>query len=325
MASLIFLTGVCVWQFIGFGEFTRSLPMAIDPTKLTGGRVSDWDDQKAQNTLMELKKPAPWVRDDQVGHQVFIARQMKYNPETKKAEWVDLKNETVDGIPFWWLDKYGLPKAEGVGKADPDGDGFTNYQEYYWFAVRTEGKKEIDPMSKESHPDWATKLQGKQYIKENFKILFKEYNENAGKVTFQINREDKSGRSRTEFLALGEKSTGADGVYVLEKFEKKKEKRMNASTGVEEMIDTSVLIVRRDDGLEIPLTIGSIQEASIISAIIEFPFANGKDERLYTVKKDEIITLKEKKYKVIDIRPSKVTLESEDVPNQEFEVIITEN
>ncbi|MDK3162315.1 hypothetical protein QPK87_38075 [Kamptonema cortianum] len=324
MVALIVLIVVCVMVFLGYGEFKRALEPVMDPGQLKGGRVQDWDASKTEEVFAQLKNPAPWVRDERIGHQVFVPKQMKYNPQTRKAEWVDLENETVDGIPFWWLDKYGLSKVEGVGKQDPDKDGFTNYEEYEWFAITTKGKSESDPTSAESTPDWATKLVGKEYIKEDFYILFKEYNEIGGVRTFQINRTDKTGRVKTEFLKLGEKSEGVEGVYTLESFEKKVEKKLNPSTGGQEEVNISELKVKRDDGLEITLVMGDRKEASIISAIIDFPLAKKDEKSSFTLKEGEVFEIRGNQYKVIDIQPRRVTIKGQNAQNQQFEIDITD-
>ncbi len=321
--SLIILIIVSIMVFLRYGEFSNQLQPVIDPSQLKGGRVEGWDSNKTEQVFNQLKNPQLWVRDDQIGHQVFVPKQMKYNPKTKKAEWVDPKNETYDGIAAWWLDKYGLQKAEGIGNQDQDQDGFTNYEEFIWSTEVMQGKQESDPTNPESTPDWATKLVGKEYIKEDFYILFKEYNETAGVKTFQINRTDKSGKVTTEFLKIGEQSKGVDGTYVIEAFEKKVEQRLNPSTGGTENIDLSSLTVKRDDDLSIILVLGDRKEASIISAIIDFPLAKENEKNTYTLKVGELFEFRGNQYKVIDIQPDKVTIQKQNAENQRFEIDIT--
>ncbi len=323
-AAMLLLIVICIMTFMSYGEFSKNLGPVMDPTQLKGGRVSNWNAAPTVKIFEDLKNPKPWVRDDQIGHQVFGPKgQIKYNPESGKAEWVDQKNETIDGIPFWWLDQYALSKVEGVGSDDPDKDGFTTYDEYIWFSKVTEGKQETSPVSADSRPDWATKLVGKEYIKEDFYILFKEYNETGGVKTFQVNRSDKAGKVKTEFLKLGEKSLGADGEYSIMAFEKKAEKRINPSTGGNEMVDLSELKVKRDDGLEITLILVDRKQASIISAIIDFPLAQKDEKNSYNVKVGEVFKIRENEYKVIDIQSDKVSVQKQNAEDQRFEIDIT--
>ena len=76
---------------------------------------------------------------------------------------------------------------------DPDGDGFTNLDEW---------QNHSNPTDKDSHPDYLAKLKMKSFAQEPFRMIF------ASRVgdTFAINTTDL--KEPTQFLKLGDTIRG---------------------------------------------------------------------------------------------------------------------
>src|SRR5438128_12438032 len=67
-------------------------------------------------------------------------------------------------VPNEWLEQFGLPIADAdVLDQDPDGDGFTNLDE--WLG-------HTNPIDRNSHPEYYTKLKLKSAVEEPFRLIF---------------------------------------------------------------------------------------------------------------------------------------------------------
>ena len=111
-----------------------------------------------------------------------------------------------DGITDDWELKYGLDRYKTADAAeDPDGDGFSNLEEFRAFS---------DPGQPASHPPYAGKLRFVQRKDRPFPLVFQGFMEQSdGNVIFQLNN---PATGKSHFLAVGE---GAEGV-VVKRFEK---------------------------------------------------------------------------------------------------------
>ena len=116
-------------------------------------------------------------------------------PEEVKAKDKDRDN---DGIPDEWETQHGLnPLDPEDAKADPDGDGFSNLEEY---------KFNTDPHSAASHPPPLAKVVVESIKPLPFSLVFKSVNRVDGnKTLYQVNLR-KGGK--TYWAALGDTIEG---------------------------------------------------------------------------------------------------------------------
>jgi len=94
-----------------------------------------------------------------------------------------------------WIIANGLDYSDpGIKEADPDGDGFTNIEEF-------EGR--TDPRDAASLPPAFTKLRLVEFTPVPFRLEFKGDPSGEGEE-FQINLRDLKGQSRTQYKKIGD-------------------------------------------------------------------------------------------------------------------------
>src|ERR1700719_1512759 len=119
-------------------------------------------------------------------------------------------------VPNEWFEQFGLPIQDAdVLTQDPDTDGFTNLDEW---------QGHTNPIDKNSHPDYVTKLKLKSFSEEPFRLKFSSWTED----TFGINAIDL--KEPTQFLKVGD--TVAGTRFKIMKFAEKH--RTNPATSGEE-------------------------------------------------------------------------------------------
>lgn len=116
--------------------------------------------------LTEARKKASYIREGREGvqarlaklaglkgsegeHRVFVSAQLVYLPENAEpVQPLDRKTKTEDGMEVGWKIRYGFDPADPLVKEqDPDGDGFTNLEE---FSAGTDPTRNEDSPAKES-------------------------------------------------------------------------------------------------------------------------------------------------------------------------------
>lgn len=204
-------------------------------------------------------------------HRVFVSAQLVYLPENAEpVQPLDRKMKTEDGIEVGWKMKYGFDPADPrVKDEDPDGDGFTNEEEFA-------AKPQTDPTDKEKSPAKESKLKSRSGEPVAMAVSFPEKGGGIFTIRFQV------GTKRAQFKGAPGASfgvmAGPDGVEVLgdEKsieaarakakeagrnshviplkfvsYEEKVEMVKDAKAGgVETQVDNSVVVLERKDALE---------------------------------------------------------------------------
>jgi len=198
-------------------------------------------------------------------------------------------------VPNKWIIDHKLDILDNnVLNEDPDGDGFTNLDE--WKGVKGDGSDSSDPNDPKSHPPYYTKLRLAQYIKQPFRLLFNAYDGDVKKpesLEFQINTVDI--RQPSQFVKIGDIINGTKFKVI--KFEFKDEP--NASTGITR--DVSELTVQNTEtGDNVVLVLERIVDSPDSYALFRYLWNNTQ----FQVKKNkEFVLLPETtlRYKLIDI------------------------
>lgn len=179
-----------------------------------------------------------------------------------------------DGIPDRVETAWGLnPFDPSDARLDADGDGYSNVEEHL---------AKTDPKDPQSFPPPIAKLRLLRTVTDPFRFIFA----GISGERFQLNTRE---RDRTYFVSLGDEVEG----YKVEKYE------AQAPGG-------PTLILTRG-GVTYRLIRGRLIADEARSALLIFLVDNTR----YRVRVNDVFTLRDKQYKVIDIRDDRVVLRDE--------------
>ncbi len=204
-------------------------------------------------------------------------------------------------VPNEWLEQFGLPIADAdVLQQDPDGDGFTNLEEW---------QGHTNPTDKNSHPPFIAKLKMKAFNREPFHLVFA----SSSGETYTINSTDL--KDPTQFLKIGETIAGTK--FKLIKFTEKHQ--VNPATSGED--DVSELLIENEETKE---QLALVKEKVMISpeSVGTFVYLWG-DRKEMQIKKDQEFSLppqSEIRYKLIDVQPDKAVIVNTQKPEERIEV-----
>jgi hypothetical protein len=186
---------------------------------------------------------------------------------------------------------------------DPDGDGFTNLDE--WKGLKGDGSDSTDPQDKNSHPPYWSKLRLVQYIKQPFRLQFNAYDGDPKKpetMSFQINTVDV--QQPSQFVKIGDTIQGTKFKVI--GFEAKS--IPNPATGSN--TDVSELTVQNNETSDkVALVLDTIVDSPDSYALFDYLWANKEFE----VKKGkEFVLLPEAtlRYKLIDITEDEALIQT---------------
>ncbi len=193
-------------------------------------------------------------------------------------------------IPNDWLVKYNLDYADpNLLNADPDGDKFSNLEEFT-------GK--TDPTSSTAKPGYITKLRFEEFIKVPFRLKFSGSPDDG--QTFSINTLDL--RQPTSFLPLGAMIPKTQ--YKIVNYEKKSVLKNEIEIDVSELV-----VENQNTGQKIVLVYDQpVNDPTVFAKFkylwdgSEFKVRKGDS---FSVKPDDSI-----KYKLIDISDTEAVIES---------------
>ncbi|PYJ48593.1 MAG: hypothetical protein DME87_12090, partial [Verrucomicrobia bacterium] len=212
-----------------------------------------------------------------------------------------LQNTQVHApVPNEWFEQYALPieDADALDQ-DPDGDGFTNLDEW---------QGGTNPIDKNSHPDYLTKLHLVSATEEPFPFMFSSW---VG-TTFALNSLDQS--EPTQFLKIGDIIRGTR--FKITKFIEKHERNQYGTK-----VDVSELLLEHED-TKVQLTLVKEKVATSPQSVATFVYTWG-GRREFEVRKDQEFSLKpleEIKYKVADVQATKAVIVNTQKPNEPIEI-----
>ncbi len=167
-ALFLLLCAIFIWRAAaGFNENFGTLG--------TGPRKAAAPTDKAlelQAARQKLAQPPKWTATGRSG--LFVPEKHFIGPAGLP---VTLQNTQVHApVPNEWLEQNNLPIAEtDVLEQDPDGDGYTNLEEW---------QNHTNPNDKVSHPPFIAKLKLKAVNREPFPLVF---SASPAAGTFQLN------------------------------------------------------------------------------------------------------------------------------------------
>ena len=292
----------------GFSDALTTRPHSKDIIKV--------DTSVIDAAQKEFTTPATWSPKEKSG-SLFTSVKLVVEPSSQQLIRVTTEGMLQPPVPNVWLSKYDLdPLSSNVLKEDPDGDGFSNLDEYLGADLvppTDENEKEnpkdaTNPKDKNSHPQYYTKLFLKQWIKIPFLLLFQSTDGDPKKpkeMTFQINAISRG--SKTEFLKLGEKV--ANSPFRLEKYEEKKQ--INKTTDVEEDV-SELTVINTETNTPVVLVLGKKTDSPDSFAHFVYLWPDPAKPQDIKPKKLQEFALRpdiQDRYKLIDIDDSKAVIQ----------------
>jgi hypothetical protein len=185
---------------------------------------------------------------------------------------------------------------------DPDKDGFTNEDEWRGSDLANPGAQSTDPLNKDSHPPYHTKLFVKQLIRQPFRLLFNAYDGIPGKTKpeafeYQINTLDL--RQPSEFLKIGDT---IKPHYKIKKFEYKTQK--NSNTGDEDDV-SELTLTNLETNVDIILVLRRVTDSPDYFIDFSYEWPYGQTAQVFRVKKLQEFAFKPnvtEKFKLIDVK-----------------------
>ena len=203
-------------------------------------------------------------------------------------------------VPNDWLEQFSLPIAEGdVLDQDPDGDGFTNLDEW---------QNHSDPTDRNSHPDYVTKLKLKSATEEPFRLMFSSWVGDS----YAINTIDL--KQPTQFLKKGDTIRGTR--FKIVKFT---EKYQPDKYGTD--VDLSEVTLEHEETKQ-RLTLTKEKVATSPESVATFIYS-WSERREFQVRKDQEFSLNPEeqiKYKLIDVQPAKAVIVNTQKPDEPIEI-----
>jgi len=295
IAAALFLFLSAVFIYLRAANFRRSIAeMQLEPSlQKQSSKAKALEVEQAKQKLVA---PAQWTFSGRSG--LFVPEQHFINAAGQPAT---LQNTQLHPpVPNEWLEESGLPITEGdVLAQDPDGDGFSNLDEW---------EAHTNPIDKNSHADYITKLKMISLAQEPFRFIFSSW---VGD-TYAINTIDR--RQPTQFLRIGETIRGT--LFKLVKFKEKNEKS-KFGTDVD---DSELTLENAENKDEITLTKGKTTTSP--ESVANFLYTWGGDQR-FSAKKGQEFSLKPQtdiKYKLIDVQPNKAILINTQKPNEQIDI-----
>jgi hypothetical protein len=203
-------------------------------------------------------------------------------------------------VPNEWFEQFGLAIADSDAlDQDPDGDGFSNFDEW---------QGHTNPTDKNSHPDYLTKLKLKSFSQEPFRLVFSSRTED----TYGINTIDL--RQPTQFVKIGDTIAGTH--FKVARFT---EKTAKDKYGTDQ--DVSELTLENTETHE-QLTLVKERVAISPESVATFVYS-WKERHEFMVKKDQEFSLPpdtEIRYKLIDVQPTRAVVASSKMPDAPIEI-----
>ena len=290
---LLFLSSILIWS--NAARFSSQL--AVMPPAPSLKSVSPLEKaQELQAAAEKLHRPPQWTFGGRSG--LFVPEKHFIGANGQPATLQT--TEVHPPVPNEWLEQFGLPIADAdVLDQDPDGDGFTNLDE--WLG-------HTNPIDRNSHPEYYTKLKLKSAVEEPFRLIFSSWMGD----TYQINTIDF--KQPTQFLKVGDMIKGTR--FKIAKFLKKYEPNKYGTN-----VDVSELTLEQKETKQ-QLTLVKEKVAISPESVATFVYTWGGRQE-FQVRKDQEFSLKPQvqiKYKLVDVDPAKAVIVNTQKPNEPIEI-----
>lgn len=327
LVSIISL-GLAVMLYSRVTDFPGSFSSANPPAN---NRVDAANLESVKAVFKSVAEPSKWVPPAK-GGRLFVSE--KYIEKDGKLLNIDSTDFPLHPpAENQWIIEHKLPiTSQSVLADDPDGDGFSNLDEWNGLDARSHltlprGAQKLqpvldsgnaplradstDPNDPKSHPGYETKLRLASVRQVPFRLILKSYDgkaENKKGMTFFVNAVDR-GR-KTELLKIGD-TIPSDPRYKLTDFRSKIEK---SADGIE-TDKSSLIIVNTEYQEELELPLNTVVDSPQSFAVFHYLWVaqGGKPVPDFAVKKNGEFTLQpepDKKYKLLNFGTDSVDVQT---------------
>jgi len=292
-AGFLLFCAAFIWKSAASFNENFAGPQTTGPAKAASPPTPAVELQAAAE---KLRQPPQWTFGGRSG--LFVPEKHFIGPGGLPATLQT--TEVHPPVPNEWLEQFALPIAEAdVLTQDPDGDGFTNLEEW-------QGR--TNPTDKGSHPAFIAKLKLKSFNREPFRVVF------ASRTgdTYGLNTSDL--KEPTQFLKIGDIIRGTK--FKIVKFTPKSERNQYGTD-----VDVSELTLENTENKE---QLSLVKEKIMISpeSVGTFVYLWGERREL-VIKKDQEFSLPpetEIKYKLVDVQPDRAVLINTQKPEERIEI-----
>lgn len=295
-ALLLFLCAASIWHSaISFGDNFLAAQNSGPPKKPSPpGKAGELG-----KAIEKIQQPPQWTFGGRSG--LFVPEKHFIGSNGMPAT---LQTTLVHPpVPNEWLEQFTLPIADAdVLAQDGDEDGFTNLDEW---------QGHTNPIDKNSHPDYLSKLKLKAFSEEPFRLKFSSW---VGD-TFAINTIDL--KQPTLFLKVGDIITGTR--FKIVKFIEKYEADKYGTN-----MDVSELLLEQEQSKDRLILVKekvAMSPESVATFVYTWPAGGERQE--FETRKDQEFSLKpqeEIKYKLMDVQPTKAVIVNNQKPNEPIEI-----
>jgi hypothetical protein len=291
--AILFLSGIALFRSAASfsNQFAELQTAPVQRPAAPPGRANE-----VREADQHLNQPPQWTFSGRSGLFVPEKHFIATNGEPATLQ----TTEVHPPVPNEWFEQFGLAIADAdVLDQDPDGDGFTNFDEW---------QGHTNPTDKNSHPDYLTKLKLKSFSQEPFRLVFSSRAED----TFGINTIDL--RQPTQFVKIGDTIAGTH--FKVARFT---EKTSQDKYGTDQ--DVSEITLENTETHE-QLTLVKERVAVSPESVATFVYS-WKERHEFVVKKDQGFSLPPEtdiRYKLIDVQPNRAVVSSSKKPDAPIEI-----
>jgi hypothetical protein len=292
-AIVLFLCSIFIWRnATQFGSQLTVMPLS--PALRSASPMAKA--QELETAIERLHQPPQWT---------FGGRSDLFVPEKHfiGANGLPATLQTTEvhpPVPNEWLEQFGLPITDAdVLEQDPDGDGFSNLDEWSGHA---------NPTDSNSHPEYYTKLKLKSATEELFRLVFSSW---VGD-TYAINTIDLN--QPTQFVRVGDSIKGTR--FKVAKFVEKYQPDKYGTN-----VDVSELTLEQEE-THLQLTLVKEKVAMSPESVATFVYTWAGHQE-FQVRKDQEFSLKPQeqiKYKLIDVGPAKAVIVNSQRADEPIEI-----
>lgn len=296
---LLVLSGLLIYSAIGFEKvFSGIEGQVVHNNTIPPVGMSDLQDATAN-----LQKASRWDRTPDQG-SLFISIPYVVVSGTLIDPSTPDSPPLHPPVPNKWILAHNLNILDNnVLNEDPDGDGFSNLDE--WKNLKGDGSDATDPNDPKSHPAYYTKLRLIQYIKQPFRLALNAWDGDSKKpdsLDFQINTVDV--QQPSQFRKIGEMIEGTKFKVI--SFEEKHQ--VNPQTGSTD--DVSELTVQNtESGDNVILVLGKIANSPDSYADFRYLW-NNTEFKVHKEKEFVLLPDADLRYKLIDITESDALIQT---------------